>query len=50
MKEHYIDETEGLNQKILATSIGVSFRTINRICNTTQRGFVHEQYFFEHIA
>jgi addiction module HigA family antidote len=33
LRELYINEIEGLNQKVLAASIGVSFRTINQICN-----------------
>ncbi|WP_022850641.1 HigA family addiction module antitoxin [Limisalsivibrio acetivorans] len=41
LKELYIDETEGLSQKKLAESIGVSFRTVNQICNM-RRGITPE--------
>ncbi|WP_022850273.1 HigA family addiction module antitoxin [Limisalsivibrio acetivorans] len=41
LKELYIDETEGLTQKKLAESIGVSFRTVNQICNK-RRGVTPE--------
>jgi len=33
LKELYINEIDGLSQQKLANAIGVSFRTINMICN-----------------
>lgn len=41
LREVYIDETEGLTQKKLAEAVGVSFRTINQICNK-HRGITPE--------
>lgn len=33
LKEMYVEATENITQKKLAASIGVSFRSINQICN-----------------
>ena len=41
LREIYINETEGLTQKGLAEALGVSFRTINQICNK-RRGITPE--------
>jgi len=41
LKELYIEETPGLTQQKLAAALGVSFRTINQICNK-RRGITPE--------